>query len=266
MSPQKNHLVLGFLIAGIAFLFTAWLITYKTDSGFNKTGFSLARVERETGNVFILKSSPFQKIKINKFEQAYQFESVETDEIGEALLTFPNGYRVKLYEDSLIMLERREDKPLDRFYIILKKGNLRVENFGPQENLWISRDGKNISANEYNTSDWVMSEVKAPSVDDKLHTETTGLTEEEISTVMTANKNYFFKCYTQLLQNSPQAKGEVTLSFTIENSGKISVSDATSVNLNYPDFKKCLMEVVSRIEFKPFTGPPVSTLFPLKFE
>jgi hypothetical protein len=94
----------------------------------------------------------------------------------------------------------------------------------------------------------------------------TPLTEDEISGVMASHRSSFFKCYTQLLQKEPQAKGETTLSFTIDNSGKLMTYDMTSAKLQRPEFKKCLLDVMSRVTFRPFQGQPVSTLFPIKFE
>jgi TonB family protein len=264
MIAKKNHLVFGFLIAGIFFLFAAWLITLKTDS-FQSQQLLVARVQRDTGGVFIYRTQPFQKIKVEKTENVLAEETIETDDIGEAFVTTLNAYRLRLYTNSSIMIERQHDKQQERYTVYLKRGNLRVENYGPQENLWISRNGQKISAAAYNTSEWVTQPVPS-SEPPKKENENLSLSEDEISAVMSSNKNYFFKCYTQLLQTHPQAKGEVTISFTIENNGKISVSEVTSSSLPQAEFHRCLKEVINRIEFKPFQGPPISTLFPIDFK
>jgi hypothetical protein len=96
--------------------------------------------------------------------------------------------------------------------------------------------------------------------------EGTGLTEKEIQETMNSHRTSFLKCYSGLLQKDAQAKGEATLTFTVENSGKLSAVEVTSSNLQQDDFKKCLIEVMNRVEFRPFDGSPISTLFPLKFE
>jgi hypothetical protein len=86
------------------------------------------------------------------------------------------------------------------------------------------------------------------------------------SSILNNHRNYFFKCYTQLLQKQTEAKGEVFLNFTIENSGKISSCEVNSQQMKDESFHRCLKEVMMRIEFMPFKGPAISTLFPLKFE
>jgi hypothetical protein len=79
------------------------------------------------------------------------------------------------------------------------------------------------------------------------------------------HKNSFFKCYSRLLQKQNTAKGDVTLIFLIDNLGQIS--DLTiQTQLTDEDFKRCVRDVVGRIEFRPFDGPQISAFFPMKFD
>ena len=95
---------------------------------------------------------------------------------------------------------------------------------------------------------------------------TEGLTPSYIVDTLKSQKGIFYKCYTQLLQKNPGVVGETSISMTIEPNGKISRSDVTSSQMNDASFKKCLIEATARIEFKPFRGDAITTVFPLKFE
>ena len=236
----------------------------KKFSSSHSLGQTFGRIERETGKVYLVSQNFRQKDLIENTKSIQNSANIETDETGEAILTLDNGYRIRIFEDSSINIEA-----LDRVATItLKKGSMIVENFGQPSELIIAKDGKRFSAAEYNGLDTRRAEYKEKSeVKIEPIVETTrGLSEEEISAVISNNKNYLFKCYTQLLQKQPEAKGEVSLNFTIENSGKVSSCEASSKQIKDETFFRCLKEVMLRIEFMSFKGPGISTLFPIVFE
>jgi hypothetical protein len=264
MNDRKNPLVLGFLAAGIFLFIISFYLAYRTSTS-KEVLSRLGQVNRETGQIFIIRSGFTQREKVENRGTLYNLDSIETNDTGEALISFESTFRVKVLEESLVTLERVEDSKNSHVILIIKKGDVKIENFGREGELYIAKNGERISAFDYEYSPLKVVPI-ANSTTIPEPTRQPGLTEEEISTVMNSNRSSFFKCYTQLLQKQPDSKGEVTLSLTIANSGKISVYDFTSAKLDQEDFKKCMLDVIARITFRPFQGPPVSTLFPLKFE
>ncbi len=268
MPEQKNQLVYGFLLLGL--LLVAFSL-YSTWSGPKPPikDVRLAKVERQTGQTFVLHSGYTQKEIVQKKADLSHLDSVETMETGEALIGFESAFRVRLFNNTFVTLEKIEDQRGYHVVLILKRGEIKIENFGRDGELFIAKNGERISAVDYNGSNLSQSTLEPvpTNLAANIPTNSTqGLTEEEINRVITNHRTSFFKCYTQLLQKEPTSKGDVALSFTIENNGKLSVADINATQLKNSDFKKCLLEVLRRVEFRPFQGPAVSALFPLKFE
>lgn len=275
MKAQKLHLVLGFLVAGVFFLFGSIFLSLNST---NKSQTVVGRIERETGKVTVLKNSLRQKTVVEKSLPLENLTIVETDDTGEALVSFENLYRIRIFENSAVGVEQRNLS----IHLILQRGNLRIENFGEENQLFVLKSGQKFTASDFNSLDQQsfanesrdskstqnqFSNTQIQS-NDLFQSDSTpqGLTDDEISAELNSHKNYFFKCYTQLLQKQLDAKGDVMLNFTIENNGKISTSEVTSNQIQNPIFFKCLKEAIQRIEFKSFSGPSISTFFPLKFE
>ncbi|MEZ0392498.1 MAG: AgmX/PglI C-terminal domain-containing protein [Pseudobdellovibrionaceae bacterium] len=266
--PEKSQVVFGFLFLGLVLIGVSTYFSFFAPKP-SVQEIRLARIERESGKVSVLRSGYTQKENVDRKINVYNLDSVETMETGEALLSFESAYRVRLSNNTLVTLERIEDQESFRVLMIVKRGEVRVENFGREGELVIAKNGERVSATDYNSSPLAQMAVEPMKpVDDlpnpgPVHL---GLTEDEIGTVMNNHRSSFFKCYTQLLQKEPSAKGNVALSFTIENNGKLSVAEVTASQMTNDEFKKCLLEVLRRIEFRSFKGPSISTLFPLKFE
>lgn len=268
MPENKNQLVFGFLFLG---LLLVGLSTYFSFFSNRKPerDIRLAQIERETGKVFALRSGYTQKENVTQRTPLYNLDSVETMETGEAIVAFESAFRVRLFNNTLVTLERSDDPQEIRVILIVKRGEVRVETVGRDQELFIAKNGERISASVYNNSQLARVPVQPPQPNEAFSNpipSNQGLSEEEINTVMSNHRSSFFKCYTQLLQKEPSAKGNVSLSFTIENNGKLSVAEVTASQMQNEEFKKCLLEVLRRIEFRSFQGPSISTLFPLKFE
>ncbi len=268
MSENKNQLVYGFLILGIILVGLSIYFSFLHPKSPIKD-IRLARLESKSGQTYVLRSGYTQKELVAKKIDLYDLDSIETMDTGEALISFESAFRVRLFNNALVTLEKIEDQKSYHVVLILKRGSLKVENFGREGELFIAKNGERILAADYNGSS--LSQAPLEAVDTAKQAITSpassqGLGEDEINTVVTNHRTSFFKCYTQLLQKEPTARGEVALSFTIENTGKLSVAEVSASQLKNEDFKKCLLEVLRRVEFRAFSGPPISTLFPLKFE
>jgi len=266
MNDNKFQWVAGFLIAGLVLLgLSAYLINKKSSP--TSSNSRLARVTRESGTVSLLHPNLSQKENIEFSSNAYHLDSVETDDTGDASLEFEHGGRIRLFPNSLVTLAQEQENNQSHVVLILKHGDIKVEKVGTAE-LLIAKNGERLHAAEYNGSELQEAPVSPALANSNTGASATdkGLSEQDISLVMNNYRAPFFKCYTQLLQKEPHAKGDASLSFTIENNGKMSAADVVSSNIKNDDFKKCLLEVLRRIEFRSFSGPPISTLFPLKFE
>ncbi len=268
MSENKNQLVIGFLLLGLVLIGLSTYFSYFAPKDI-PTELRLARVDRESGKASVYRNGYTQRENIDRKIDLYNLDSVETQETGEAILSFESTHKVRLSPNTLVTLEKSDDTQNPHVTLIVKRGDVHIDAEGREGELFIAKNGQRISASEYNNSQLSQSPVQPPQPNEAFSNpipENQGLSEDEINTVMNNNRSQFFKCYTQLLQTEPTAKGNVSLSFTIENNGKLSVAEVTASELKDETFKKCLLEVLRRIEFRSFQGPQISTLFPLKFE
>ena len=268
MESPKSLWIWGFLLLGFACISFSLYYSQKTHPTLSPT-VTLAWAERSTGSASVLRNGLVQKENLNRKMAIGHLDSVETGELGEVTLDFESSDRIRLKEHTLITLERFEDAEGFHSTLVLKRGHIQIENVGREGELFIAKNGERIAASKYQDSPLAQAPVQEAESNDIPAVpvpDGASLNEKEIQDVMGARRSSFMKCYTQLLQKDARAKGEVSLAFTVENSGKIGSVEMTSPNLQQEDFKKCLIDVVSRIEFPPFKGAPVSTLFPLKFE
>lgn len=227
----------------------------------------LARVERELGKSYIYSSGFSKRELINETKDLINLDSVETLETGEVRILFENGYVLNLESNTLVSVEKNSDS--NETVVILSRGELRIEKIGRDPQFFISRNGQKILAKDYSlqkledlqTNSIKPAEIQHPETGNK-----TQLAEEEIHTLLNGQRSSFFKCYAQLLQTTPDAKGMLTLNFVIEPSGHIQQPAVDSKDLTDKNFQKCLIETLKRLEFRSFAGPSVSTLFPMKFE
>ncbi len=271
-SPRRYQFIMVILALGLFFIALSLFVS-KPSSG-PKSGMRLATLIRQTGKVEISRSGFSQRSKVDSRSDLSNFDSVETFEVGTADLIFENGYHVRIFENSLMTLERVNESDSYHVVIILKRGDLRIDQVGRAKELFISKNGQPIEASLYNDSDLHHTPTVFNSEEHGANSpgnsnELPSLSEEEISTTMNNNRTSFFKCYTHLVQKNPRTTGEATLTFTVENSGKptlVNVSSQMNPPLSDDEFVRCLKEVVQRITFKSFSGPAVSTIFPLKFD
>lgn len=268
MPDQKNQLVAGFILIGIALIGLSVYFSTRSKTVI-PSEVRLAKVEKESGKVSILRNGYTQRENVEIRAYANNLDSIETSDLGEALLQFDSSYKIRVLDNSLVTLEKVDDPEDFHIVLIIKRGDIKVEGFGREEALFVAKNGERVSATDYNGSSLNQMPTVAPTPVESFATTDSaakGLSEEEITSVMNSNKTAFFKCYTQLLQKDPGAKGQVTLSFSIENNGKLSSSEVASSTIGDLDFKNCLISILQRVEFKTFSGPAISTLFPLKFE
>ncbi|WP_374078500.1 AgmX/PglI C-terminal domain-containing protein [Bdellovibrio bacteriovorus] len=265
---KNNWLISSLIVVGIFSVALSLFIATQTEK--QKPGARpLARLELNLGKVFVLRNNLTQKETLTRRATLFALDSVETSVDGDATMEFDSAYRIRIQENSLITL----DEENDRIVLIIKRGDLQVENFGREGSVFISRDGVRWSATDYEMN--YKKQAPAETLPDLAPTEGTtpppanlseGLTSEFIQDTLKTHRGSFFKCYTQLLQKTPGVVGQASISFTIERTGKITQAEIASSSINDATFKKCLIDATKRVEFKSFGGDPISTVFPLRFE
>ena len=268
---QKNNSIISLLFGlGLLLVLVSFLFLKKWNEN-GIAGKTLAKSQDFQGTVSLIKKFDTRKVEVSDSFSLYSLDSLETAGNGEALLDFSEGYRVRILAGSLITLEEMGDSTL----LILKQGNIQVENFGRDGSLLISHNGKKQSATSFqieqqnkNNNAQTANPTQVPVLAPEKNTgnSTGSLTQEDIQSTLQKHRPMFYKCYTQLLQKTPGVIGQVALAFIIEKNGKISNPEISSSSINDPKFRSCLMEVLSRVNFKTFSGDPISTVFPLRFE
>lgn len=264
-ADQKNSLVVFFLVAGLVLFALAFWIGKRTSTAPQQS--ILAHVLRETGQSTIIRAGYTKKELVDRKMPLSNLDSVETNETGEAILEFQTGDRIRIFENSLITIEQNENETSGSLVVVLKKGDLKIETQGRDKLLLIAKNGKRIAAADFENSSLQGAPLQISTASNEAPAKTNSqLSDEEISSTLLSHKASLDKCYIKLLQKDPQAKGQVSLSFSIENSGKIAMTEFNSAQFKDEDFKKCLLDLVQRISFRPFSGPAVSTVFPIQFE
>lgn len=261
----QRKIKIGILIAGLILLaLSGYFITRKSERTIIREG--LGWIERDFGEIEVGQKG--QNRRVQTREIVRPSDSVFTSEEAEAKLQLHDGSELRLLENSQILIEESAGKML----IVIKRGNIRVDEIQTRDQITISKNGQRVLAESYETSP-VFSE---PTLPDREQISAVGRlqrkppSEKEISDQFQKQKTALFKCYGQLLQKDPKAKGEISLSFVIQESGKTAnlmiqpAGEASS--LKDAAFEKCLGDVVSRIQFEAFKGAPVAAIYPLSFE
>ncbi len=266
MDKNKIPWVAGLLVLGLTALVISFFI--ESRSKFERDSiYQIGQVERQKGQVWVFRPGVDRKKKVDKMLPVSPLDSVEVEDGSEARILFENTALVRLPSESMVTFERVDVDDGAQDVIFIQRGDLKVEDPGRDGELFISKNGQRIAAKLYNESRLAQEPVNRPKSVETNSTETSsGLSDDEIATLVTAQRSNFMKCYMTLLQKEPQSKGDVSMNFTIENSGKVGLIEISSVALKQDDFKKCLSQVLSRVQFRSFSGTPISTFFPLKFE
>lgn len=258
---------------------------------------NLARLIEKTGSVKIQNSemSVAADVKMNALLESRDILSTDVD--SEALIEFINqpdsaansmsdnppsktsggpsgngfgsgsnsGGQFRVTEKSEILIDKLDSgAPL----VVIRSGEIFIERFGSSPSFWVRSEGQIYSAADYALIDKRnSSRLREPIPDLQGSKQSQAqLSQLEIETVLNSKKNDFFKCFGQLIQKDPQASGQVLIAFTIEKQGSATKVEISKSELTDIKFKSCLVEVVARTRFRSFSGSPVATVFPLKFE
>ncbi len=262
---KNNWLIPSLIIFGALSVILSVIIGFNTEKT-NLGTRQIASIELNLGSVYLLRSGLTHKEILTRKSLLYPLDSVETSIDGDATLDFDSAYRIRIQENSYVTL----DKEGEKIVLVLKRGDIHVENFGKEGTVFISRDGVRWNATDYEMNYKKMAENSQ--LPDLATVETPaipvgkGMSAEIIQSTLRTHRNSFFKCYTQLLQKDPSVTAQASITFTIEKTGKIHKASVSNSNIKNPQFSNCLIESIKRIDFKSFEGEAITTTFPLKFE
>jgi hypothetical protein len=256
---KSSWIVPGLIVLGIALiLISSWAPQKKFDLVFSK---KIAGVIEKTGNVKFQNSGLPSGTEVKLNYQIDVRDILKTDENSEALIEFSNGGQFRLAEKSEVLIDKLDSgSPL----VVVRTGDIFVEKFGKAPSFWVRKDGQIYTAVDYALVDKKNASRLKDAIPKLQNKEQ--LSQTEIEGILNSKKNDFFKCFGQLIQKTPQAMGSVLISFTIEKQGHTSKVEISKSEILDSSFKTCLIEVVARTQFRSFSGNPVATVFPLKFE
>ena len=222
---------------------------------------NLAHLVERTGVVKLQNNEMSAEISVNNNYKIEALDVLRTEDGSEAVVEFQGGGQFRMSEKSEVVVDILDNgSPL----VIIRSGEIFVEKFGKSPGFWIRSEGQLYSASDYVMMDRKNgSKLMEPLPSQKAQEQ---ITQAEIEVILNSKKNDFFKCFGQLIQKTPQATGQVLISFTIERQGLPSKVEISKSDIADPHFKNCLSEVVARTRFRSFTGEPIATVFPLKFE
>lgn len=261
---DKSTWVIGLLVFGLSTMAISFWVQNRSKQNRDAL-IRIGQVERSFGEVFTFRPGTELKRKVSKIEFISPLDSVETSDQSEARIALDNNGILRLLPESLVTFERLENKDGYRDVVVVQRGEIQVEDPGRDGELFVSKNGQQVAAKQYHHL--AISKEPVAAAQSQARTDSkVGLSEDEINSLVGAQRGNFMKCYTSLLQKDPEAKGELSLNFTIENSGKVGLIEVNSSRLQNDDFRKCLSSVLSRVQFRSFSGSAISTFFPLKFE
>ena len=261
---MKSWLVPGFITVGIFLILTALLVPNREIS-FNSQK-NIAVVVESQGQVLLQGLDQTDSAVAKKNSQIKNFDQIQTKLQSSVLIQIKkNKAEIRISENTDLLLEESTDGTVT---IIIKSGDLTVENFGEKNSLfWIKKEGRQLSALDYSITNRpdennlkTRNTLKLNSTDKNI------LTQSKIEEILNLKKNDFFRCYGQLIQKEEQAYGQILLSFEILPTGKVLNVTVAKTDLNQNYFLSCLKEVVLRTAFPVFSGKNITTVFPLKFE
>ncbi len=256
---RSNWFVPIVITIGVAIIvLSLWAPQNKFNLGFNQK--SLAQIIERSGVVKLQNNEMPAEIQIKSDYKVEALDVIRTENNSEAVIEFQNGGQFRLAEKTEVVIDLLDNgSPM----VLIRTGEIFVEKFGKSPGYWVRSEGQLYSATDY-----VLLDRKSGTklVDAMPTQEQEQISQVEIETILNAKKNDFFKCFGQLIQKFPQATGQVLVAFTIEKQGTTSKVEISKSDINDSHFKSCLSEVVARTRFRSFSGNPIATVFPLKFE
>lgn len=257
---MKKWLVPALILVGLS-LITISIWTPKNKNARDGVADQIATVVEKSGESSVSNNEMPESVSLRVNSSLKAKDIIQTSDDADIAIQWKNEGQFRVTEKSDVLLDQLDN---GQYLVVIRSGDLYVEKFGAPPSFWIRKEGQLLSAADFALSD----KSKMAKLKDPIPTKQNDrqLSQVEIENTLNAKKTDFFKCYGQALQRNAQAQGAVLISFTILNQGQATKVEISRSEINDSTFKSCLSEVVSRTQFKNFTGSPITTVFPLKFE
>ena len=226
-----------------------------------KNELEIAYVPEKSGTVTLQNNEIPSPVPVKVNTTLHARDTIRTDSDSDLVIQFKNEGQFRMTEKSEVLIDTLDNgSPL----VVIRSGEIYIEKFGQAPSFWVRSEGQLLTALDFALAHRQnLNQLKEP-IPEKI--DKSQLSQFEIESLLNSKKTDFFKCYSQVLQKNAQARGQILISFTIQKQGQTSKIEVTKSDINDNTFKSCLMEVVARTQFTPFTGAPITTVFPLKFE
>ncbi|HEX4925798.1 MAG TPA: AgmX/PglI C-terminal domain-containing protein [Bdellovibrionales bacterium] len=197
-------------------------------------------------------------------------DTVQTGQNSRAIVRMKNGLALELEALSSLFFEQG-----DYTLITFQRGQFKVIEKGTgahdviilKDGVLQDPEGRTIPASYLPRADADMNEEPAAAPTPQAETgDTTTLSDAYIASVIQKHTGFLNRCYAQLLSKSPQAKGEVHLTFTIQPNGSVTALRVLKSTLDDADLQKCVISVVERAQFRGFRAEPIVVNYPIYFE
>ena len=262
---MKNRVVVGLITAGFILILASVFFPNRGFDFFSSN--SIAKIteitSESTNGVLTHGLDQYDEIPAKQGLNLRHLDIIKTSALSEAVILFAkNDGEIRLQENSEVLIEQLEDKSI---LVTVRMGDILIESFGKGSAFWIRKDGRQMTAMDYALSNEKNSEILRQK-GQKITVDNNVLQQAKIEEILNSKKSDFFRCYGQLIQKTEQAHGQVLISFEISTFGKVTKVEINRSDIDDQSFKSCLSEVVSRTQFPKFSGQPITTVFPLKFD
>ncbi len=281
---MKNKIILLFISVGILLiLFSLFFSSSNVNTFFSKT---IAQVKQKNGYASIESADQVNPLSLEVKSKITHLNTIKTEARSEVVITLDQFKAdIKIFENSQILFENNEENII----LTIKVGQLEIESLGNvdvnieskqksdrKENaksFWIKKEGRQYSAIDYYSSIQNQNEnnTKKDILTKNYQNQSGFASKEQLSQIkieelLNSKKNEFFRCYGQLIQKDEPSHGQVLISFEVQNSGKTNQVTISKTDIQQPVFLSCLKEIIQRTQFPSFSGPAITTVFPLSFE
>lgn len=256
---MKKWLVPALILVGLSLIaISIW--NPKSQSGRDTSKDEIAHVVEKTGEARVANNEMPDAIPLRVNSSLKAKDIIQTFDASEVAIQLKNEGQFRVTEKSEILLDQLDN---GQALVVVRSGDIYIEKFGDSP-FWVRKEGQLMNAVDFALSDKSkLAKLKDPIPNKPNDSQ---LSQIDIENLLNSKKTDFFKCYGQVLQRNAQAQGSVLIGFTILNQGQTAKVEISRSDIDDLHFKACLVEVVARTQFKGFTGPPITTVFPLKFE
>lgn len=217
-------------------------------------------------------------------------DTITTDTDSTARIVFDFGFELEINPNSLIIVEKPKISESGAIQITFLRGDYKILNAGTGEGgkVVVSKNNKfqdiagrtplkpiKISIDDTikvepekiepleKEKEFIVKEHASPKPKRKPKE---SLSDEYIASVVNNQKPFFNRCYAQHLRLNPDSHGQISLSFTIDASGKVSQVSLINSTMNDIQLDRCTVAVIERCRFRPYDGDPVVVNYPINFE